>query len=209
MRRRGPNHELGPVTGDPGEVTQLLNRLGGGDAEPRGTSPERVVDRLFPLVYDELKGLAQARLRSERPDHTLNATALVHEAYLKLVDQTRANWQNRAHFFAIAARAMRRILVDYAKARNAEKRGGGAPLATFDEESGPRTSGPEELLELDEALTRLEALEPRQARVVEYRFFVGLRDKEIAEALGVSVPTVRLDWRTARAWLGTELGPAP
>ncbi len=181
----------------PGDVTQLLGRLRDG--------PERVVDELFPLVYDELRALAQARLRGERPDHTLNATALAHEAYLKLVDQTRANWQNRAHFFAIAARAMRRILVDYAKARNAAKRGGGAPLATFDEASGPRTSGPGELLELDEALTRLEAVAPRQARVVEYRFFVGLKDKEIAEALGVSVPTVRLDWRTARAWLGVAL----
>ena len=156
------------MTGDPGEVTELLDRLQGEKREAAEAPSERLVDQLLPLVYDELRALARARLRAERPDHTLNATALAHEAYLKLVDQTRANWRNRAHFFAIAARVMRRILVDYARTRNAEKRGGGAPLVTFDEESGPRTSGPAELLELDEALERLEAMNARQARVVEY-----------------------------------------
>lgn len=192
---------IDPSPDVPGDVTRLLARLRAGDGSPDG----RVVDRLFELVYEELKTLARARLRSERPDHTLDATALVHEAYLKLVDQTRVDWRNRAHFFAIAAQAMRRLLIDHARARSTAKRGGDRVLVTFDEGDAPRTSGSDELLELDEALTRLEVLDARQARVVEYRFFVGLKDREIAEVLDVSVPTVRRDWRLARAWLSSRV----
>jgi len=190
-----------------GDVTRLLLELGADRVQDPAEANDRVVDELFPLVYGELRALAQARLGSERPDHTLNATALVHEAYLKLVQQKDADWRNRAQFFAIAATAMRRLLIDYAKARRAAKRGGGQALVTFDEESAPRSSGADELIELDEALGRLEALDGRQARVVEYRFFVGLKDREIAEVLGVSVPTVRRDWRLARAWLSTQMAP--
>lgn len=188
----------------PGEVTQLLEGLRSGDDD----DVESVVDRLFELAYGELRSLAAARLRAERPDHTLNATALVHEAYVKLVGQRQTDWKNRAHFFAIAARAMRRILINYAKARKAEKRGGGAPLVTFDEAEGPRVAGPDQLLEIDQALEELAALDERQARVVECRFFVGLQDREIAESLGISIPTVQRDWRMARAWLGARLEKA-
>ena len=144
----------------------------------------------------------------ERRGHTLNATALVHEAYLKLVDQRDPNWQNRAHFFAIAAKAMRRILINYAEKRRAEKRGGGNPIVTFNEEAVVRESRADDLLALEEALQRLEKLNERQSKVVEYRFFGGLTQEEIAEVLEVSVPTVRLDWRLARAWLSREMQAA-
>lgn len=178
-------------------ITQLLGQLSGGD--------ERVVDALMPLVYKELHGVAERQLRGERSDHTLNATALVNEAYLKLVDQRSVKWQNRAHFFAIAARAMRRILINYANRRLAEKRGGGQVMATFDESLLGGESRAEDLVALDDALTRLRAMNERQSIVVEYRFFGGLTQEEIAEVLGVSVQTVRLDWRVARAWLAGEL----
>jgi len=178
-------------------VTQMLLRLDHGDAD--------AVDRLLPVVYEELRQLARSKLRSEREDHTLNATALVHEAYMKLVDQTRVQWQNRAHFFSVAARAMRRILIDHAKARLAEKRGAGAAVATFYEDDVPRETKAEELIDLDDALRRLEVLDERQARIVEMSFFVGLTQPEIAEALGISVSTVERSWRLARAWLSREL----
>jgi RNA polymerase sigma factor (TIGR02999 family) len=181
----------------PEDVTRLLGQLQGGN--------RTVVDSLLPLVYDHLHAVARRQLRGERANHTLNATALVHEAYLKLVDQRNANWQNRAHFLAIAAQAMRRILINYAQRRLTEKRGGGEPLVTFEEELVGKESRAEELLHLDQCLDRLRALSERQARGVEYRFFGGLTQEEIAEVLGVSVQTVRLDWRMARAWLSREL----
>jgi RNA polymerase sigma factor (TIGR02999 family) len=180
------------------EITELLIRLEGGD-DPR------VVDQLFPLVYDELRRIARAQMRRERPDHTLRATALVNEAYLKLVDQTRVAWQNRAHFFAIAARAMRRILVDYARTRSREKRGGGWERVTLEGVESDAGSELDELLELDEALRRLGEVDPRQAQVVEMRFFAGVSMEEIAKVLNVSAATVDRDWRSARAWLSVEL----
>ncbi len=182
---------------DSHDVTELLLSL---DSD-RG----RAVDRLFPLVYDELRGVAAARLRAERAGHTLSATALVHEAYMKLVNQDRVDWQNRAHFFAVAARAMRRILMDYATRRNAEKRGGGAPVVTLGVESGQQDSNLDELLSINQALERLGKLNERQEKVVELRFFGGLRLEEIAEVLGVSLASVNRDWRMARAFLTTEL----
>jgi RNA polymerase sigma factor (TIGR02999 family) len=181
----------------PGDITQLLVELGRGD--------DAVVDALMPRVYDEMRVLARRQLRGERPDHTLNATALVHECYLKLVRQEEVDWKNRAHFFGIASLAMRRILINYANKRLAEKRGGGAAVVTFEEGFMGGEAQAEELLALDEALTRLEAMNERQSKVVTMRFFGGLTQKEIAEVLGVSVPTVRRDWRIARAWLGREL----
>lgn len=179
------------------DITLLLGQIADGD--------EAVVEALLPHVYEQLHRMAQNQLRGERANHTLNATALVHEAYLKLVDQTRVKWQNRAHFFAIAAQAMRRVLINYAKQRIAQKRGGGQIVATFNDEEVTRETRAEELVELDEALTRLRGLSERQSRVVEFRFFAGLTHEEIAEVLHVSVPTVRRDWRLARAWLGREL----
>ena len=178
-------------------ITMMLGQLSDGNRE--------VVDKLLPLVYDELRRLAHGQLRGERADHTLNATALVHEAYLKLVDQERVNWQNRAHFFAIAAQSMRRILINYAESRRAQKRGGGQAVATFSDELMGGETKAEELIELDEALKRLQDLNERQSKVVEYRFFGGLSQEEIAEVLGVSVPTVKRDWRVAKAWLSREL----
>jgi RNA polymerase sigma factor (TIGR02999 family) len=179
------------------EITQLLMDISGGN--------RAAVDLLVSLIYEELQVLARRQLRGERASHTLNTTALVHEAYLKLVDQQRVGWQNRAHFFAIAAQAMRRILINHAKSRSAEKRGGGQPLATFDERSVMPEARAEELVALDEALAELTKLNARQSQVVEYHFFGGLTYEEIAEVLAVSVPTVRRDWRLARAWLSRQL----
>lgn len=143
----------------PGDITSLLEECSRGD--------ERAVDRLFPLVYDTLRSMARRRLLQERRDHTLNPTALVHEAYLKLIDQRNTSWQNRAHLFAIAAQAMRRILINYAEGRLAQKRGGGGAVVTLNDELIGQVRRAEELLALDEALERLEALSPRQAAVVE------------------------------------------
>ena len=180
------------------EITQILGRIDGSD--------DALVESLLPLIYAPLKRLARNQLRGERSDHTLNATALVHEAYLKLVDQRSVTWQNRAHFFAVAARAMRRILIDYARGRGAQKRGGGQIVVTFNEELVAREAKSDELLALDEALLRLEALSNRQARVVELKFFGGLGHKDIASVLGISIQSVQRDWRFARAWLTRELG---
>jgi RNA polymerase sigma factor (TIGR02999 family) len=177
--------------------TTLLDDLAGGN--------RTVVDALMPRVYDELRDLAHRALRGERANHTLNTTALVHEAYEKLVQQDRMTWQNRAHFLGVAALSMRRILINYANKRNAEKRGGGEPVATFEEGMAPREVQASDLLDLDRALNRLEQLNERQSQVVTYRFFGGLTQKEIAEVLGVSESTVRRDWRLARAWLSREL----
>lgn len=181
------------------DITQLLNDLAGGN--------RTVVDAVLPAVYEELRQIASRQLRGERKDHTLNTTALVHEAYLKLVRQDEADWQNRAHFFGIAALAMRRILINYANQRLAEKRGGGIAAITFEDALVPREARAEELIALDEALKRLEQHNERQAKVVTMRYFGGLKQSEIAEALGVSEPTVRRDWQFARAWLSRELSP--
>ena len=177
--------------------TALLNDLTGGN--------RTVVNAVLPRVYDALRDLAHRKLRGERPNHTLNTTALVHEAYEKLVQQDRMTWQNRAHFMGIAALSMRRILINYAHKRNAQKRGGGVSVATFEDGMAPRNVHAEELIDLDDALQRLEQLNERHAQVVTYRFFGGLTQKEIAEVLDVSVSTVRRDWRLARAWLSREL----
>ena len=179
------------------QVTQLLIDLSSGN--------KKVVDVLMPMVYKEMHQLAHMHLRGERRDHTLNATALVHEAYMKLVDQDKITWQNRAHFFGIASQAMRRILVNYANARIAQKRGGNQVLATFVDDKMKRESKPEELIDLDEALKKLEKLNERQSKIIEHWFFVGLNHEEIAEILYVSVPTVRRDFRLAKAWLSREL----
>lgn len=184
----------------PGNVTQLLHELTGGN--------RAVVDELTPLIYQELKRIAGGHLRNERPGHTLQATALVHEAYIKLIDQRSASWQGRAHFFGIASQIMRRILLDYAKAKHREKRGGGARKTSFDEALVVAEERTSDLIQIDEALTRLEALDPRQAKVVELRFFGGLSVEETAEALGVSAPTVKREWAMARAWLHRELAAA-
>ena len=165
------------------------------------------------MVYDELKGMARGKLRLEREGHTLNTTALVHEAYLKLVNQDRVEWQSRSHFFAVAAQAMRRILVDYAKMRNAARRGGGAAHVPLDAASEPGPSDESlsdaqalELIDLDEAIQRLAEFNPRGADVVLYRFFGGLSYGEIADVLGVSEITARRAWTAAKAWLSRELG---
>lgn len=193
-----PQNELKRTMQQSIEITQMLGRLENAD--------EDLFESLLPLVYEPLKRLAHKQLRSERPDHTINATALVHEAYLKLVDQRSVTWQNRAHFFAVAARAMRRILIDYARGRGAQKRGGGQIVVTFNEEQIAREAKSDELLALDEALLRLDVINNRQSHVVELKFFGGLGHKEIAEVLNVSIQTVQRDWRFARAWLTRELG---
>jgi RNA polymerase sigma factor (TIGR02999 family) len=159
----------------------------------------------MPLVYRELRRLAHGQLRGERPDHTLQTTALVHEAYFRLVDQREANWKNRAQFFALAARMMRRILVDYARARQYAKRGGGAQPAELDEAMGVSSDRAAEVVALDEALLRLAELDSRKSELVELRFFGGMSIEETAEILGVSPGTVMRDWTLAKAWLKREL----
>ena len=183
-----------PVSPD---VTQLLLDLSAGHRE--------VLDRLLPPLYAELRGIAHRHLRRERDDHTLNTTALVHEAYLKLVDQSRVRWQNRAHFYAVAATVMRRILLDHAKAHRRGKRGGGLAPTVLDDALVPTPERAEALVALDEALARLARLDAQQARVVECRYFGGLTVEETAEALGVSPATVKRDWAVAKAWLYREM----
>lgn len=163
------------------------------------------LDRLVPLIYDQLRAMAHRQLAGERPGHTLQTTALVHEAYARLVDDTRVTRRGRAYFFAAAARAMRRVLVDAARRRRAQKRPGSHRRVTLDEETAGVDPFAEELLDLEEALERLEELEPRQGRVVECRFFGGLGVDETAEALDISPRTVKYDWAMARAWLYTQL----
>jgi RNA polymerase sigma factor (TIGR02999 family) len=163
------------------------------------------MDQLFPLVYDELRRMAHRALQRERPDHTLGTTGLIHESYLKLVDQTRAGWRDRAHFYAVAALAMRRILVDYARRHRRSKRGGGRRAVSLNESAVSLDERAENLLALDEALNRLGELNPRLGRIVEFRFFGGLTEQEIAEALGVTTRTVKRDWAKARGWLYEEL----
>jgi len=182
-----------------GEVTRLLLAWNQGD--------QSAIERLMPLVYDELRRLAERHFRRERVGHTLQPTAVVHEAYFRLVDQTRVTWKNRGHFFAVASQAMRRILVDYARARAADKRGGGEVRVTLaSAEASPEPSGELDLLALDEALTRLKGLDGAQAQIVELRFFGGLSIEETAEALETSPSSVKREFRSAKAWLFRELG---
>jgi RNA polymerase sigma-70 factor (ECF subfamily) len=187
---------MDPLTG---EVTRLLYDLRSGKKD--------VEAQLFTVVYDELRRIAAGYLRRERPDHTLQPTALVHEAYLRLVEQPEQNWQNRAHFFGIGAHLMRQILVDHARKRDADKRGGGeAALALEDfDVAAPSVQRPEDLIALDDALCKLEELDHRQSRIVELRFFGGLTEEEISHLLGISVRTVKRDWSVARAWLYAEI----
>lgn len=179
------------------EVTLLLRAWGEGDVQ--------ALDRLAPLVYRELHRIARRYMARERIDHTLQTTALVNEAYVRLVDARQVTWQGRAHFFAVCARAMRRILVDHARSRGYQKRGGGKVCVQFDEASGMAWSADSNLLELDEALDRLSAIDPRKGKVIEMRFFGGLSVEETAEALRISPETVMRDWKLARAWLYREL----
>jgi RNA polymerase sigma factor (TIGR02999 family) len=186
-----------PPMHDGQNITQLLKEWSEGDQE--------ILDQLMPLVYEELRRQAARYLRKERPNHTLQTTALIHEAYLKLIGQE-VSWQNRAHFFAIAAQAMRRILVDHAKTRHREKRGGAAENLALEEAVYVGVSQKSvDLVNLDEALNRLAKLDPRQARIVELRYFSGLSIDETAEIIGVSNATVRNDWNMAKAWLKQEI----
>ena len=161
--------------------------------------------RLMPVVYRELRRLAAHYMRQERPDHTLQPTALVHEAYLRLVGQPDRNWQNRAHFFAVAAQAMRAVLVDHARANVAQKRGGGKLHVKLDDAPAVAAPEPRYLLVLDQALKQLEQIDARASRVVELRWFVGLSVEEAAHVMGISEKTVRRDWNFAKAWLQAEL----
>jgi RNA polymerase sigma factor (TIGR02999 family) len=178
------------------EVTQLLIAYQAGNRD--------VLDALLPLVYAELRRLAAHYLKNERQGHTLQPTALVHEAFLRLVDQN-VQWQNRAHFFAMAANLMRRILVDYARSVQAEKRGGAAEKISLDEAFVFAREKPAEMIALDEALKKLAEIDPRRCQVVELRFFGGLNNEEIAEVLGIHSNTVLRDWNLARAWLRTQI----
>ena len=180
-----------------GEVTQLLS-----DARQGAPGAH---DQLFSIVYTELRRIAANYMRRERADHTLQATALVHEAYMQLVDQTRVNWQSRAHFFGVAAQLMRRILVDHARNQGAQKRGGNAQVLSIEDNIGIASIPEVAFDELDEALNRLQALDPDQAKLVELRFFGGLTVEEAAEVMGISTATVEREWRMARAWLHQQL----
>ncbi len=172
-----------------------------------GDNPE-ALDELMPLVYDELRRMAHRHMAGERGGHTLQATALVNEAYLKLKDQRGARWQNRAQFFAVAAQMMRHILVDYARRNTRAKRGGGAQQVTLDEAMLVTKDNADQLLAIDDALRKLEEFDSRKSQVATMRFFAGLSVEETAEALAISVETVGRDWRMARAWLRTELSAA-
>jgi RNA polymerase sigma-70 factor (ECF subfamily) len=181
----------------PGEVTRLLQAWSDGDAN--------ALEQLTPLVYVELRRIARRYMGRERPDHTLQTSALINEAYLRLVDASKVPWQNRVHFFAVSARVMRRILVDFARTRQNLKRGGGARTVSLDDAKVTAPGPSVDLFALNQALDRLAALSPRQSRVVELRYFGGLTEEEMADVLSVSPRTVRHDWGLARVWLYREL----
>jgi|SRR5215470_8732524 len=181
-------------------ITELLVAWSKGD--------QAALDKLTPLVYDELHRLAHRYMGQERPGHMLQTSALVNEAYVRLIDWKNVRWQNRAHFFGVSAQLMRRILVDFARSRAYAKRGGAARQVTLDEAAGVPAQSGADLVALDQALNDLARLDERQSRVVEMRFFGGLKLEEIAEVLKVSVGTVRRDWSMARAWLHKELSRA-
>jgi len=194
-RANGPKGCM--ITPSPKDVTKLLEDWSHGD--------QGALDRLMPLVHHELQRLAHRHLARERAGHTLQTTALVNEAYLRLVDQREVHWQNRTHFFAIAAQLMRRILIDYARKRGYAKRGGGAPHVALDEVAVLSPERATDLIDLDEALDRLAAIDPQACRVVELRYFGGLTIEETAEALGLSVDKVKGEWNTAKAWLYKQM----
>lgn len=179
------------------KITKLLQDHASGNRE--------ALDKLMPLVYDEMQRMARFRLFGEGDDHILNTTALVHEAYLKLVDFNRIEWQNRDHFFGIASQVMRNILVDYAVKQNAQKRGGDLQRVTLGEMDGSKEVNLIDILSIHQALERLEKIDERQVRVVECRYFGGLTIEETSKALDISIPTVNRDWKMARAWLNREL----
>lgn len=181
------------------QITRLLHDWSSGD--------EEALNVLIPLVHRELRLLARQHMRRERHDHTLQATALVSEAYMRLLELKQIRWEDREHFFAVAARLMRRILVDAARARNAQKRGVGEQMVPLEEAQSAHRDPESELLFVDEALQSLQALDKRKAQVVELRIFMGLSVEEAAEVLGVSAETVKRDWRLAKAWLKRELDP--
>src|SRR5437588_12441122 len=185
----------------PHRVTQLLREWTQGD--------DSALAELTPLVYEELRRLAHHFMEGQRPNHTLQTTALVNEAYLRLADQTKPNWQSRAHFFAVAARAMRQILVNYARSNRAQKRGGGAARIELDEAAILSPEQSKEIVDLHEALERLGTLDSRKGQVVELKYFGGLNYDEIAEVLNISPVTVRRDWEFAKLWLYTELHNPP
>ncbi len=185
------------LANDPAEITRLLRAWNAGD--------EAALERLTEHVYGELRAMARRYMKNERPGNTLQTTALVHEVYLRLVDETQVEWRERAQFFAMAAQMMRRILVDAARARKAQKRGGMAVRVNLDETAFVPTAPGRSILALDEALTAFSQLAPRQAKVVELRYFGGLTEEEIVAALNLSPRTVRRDWNFARAWLLREL----
>lgn len=189
------------VETEPNQVTQLLMSWRDGNRE--------AFDRLVPLVYRELRQIAARYLSNERAGHTLQSTALVNEAYFRMVQQDLPEWQNRAHFFAVAAQVMRQILVDHARARNALKRGGGAARVSLDQAEGQAVPLDADLVALDEALNALTLLDPQQGRVVELKFFAGLSNEDASVVLGISTSTVKRDWNVARAWLHRELSGSP
>jgi RNA polymerase sigma factor (TIGR02999 family) len=185
----------------PSHITTLLEEMRRGDETAR--------DQLVTLVYPELRRIAGRYLRQERPDHTLRPTGLVHEVYMRLFGTEQANWQNRAHFFAAVAREMRHLLVDYARARNARKRVDGNLRISLTDVLATTDARDEDLVALDEALARLEQIDARMGRVVELRFFTGLSERETAEALKISISTLKRDWAFAKAWLFDQLKSAP
>lgn len=189
---------VGPPTGD---VTDLLVRWNAGD--------EDAARDLLPVVYSELQKLARRYLYHERRDHTLQATALVHEAYLKLVDQNRVEYQNRLHFYGLAASMMRRILVEHARSKSALKRGGGAPQVSLEDVAEVSAERSDNLVAVDEALEALHENNPQLARIVELRFFGGFENKEVADLLQISVPTIVRKWRMAKAWLYRYMTEGP
>ena len=185
----------------PNRVTELLQGWRAGDRE--------ALDALLPLIYDELHRLAHHHLRNERSDHTLRSTALVHEAYFRLVGQDFPQWQSRSHFFAVAAQLMRQILVDYARRRGASKRGSGVCMLTLDDAVALPQRKDLDIVALDDALNTLSEIDPRQSRVVELRFFAGLSLEETSEVMGIATATVQRDWTAARAWLHREISGRP
>jgi RNA polymerase sigma factor (TIGR02999 family) len=182
------------------DVTQLLLDWSDGD--------ESALERLMPLVFDELRRIARGFVSREGREHTLQPTALVNEVYLKLVDRRRVQWKNRAQFFGFTAEMMRRILVDYARGRQTAKRGAGVAKISLDDTLGLAKTRDMELVKLDDALEALAEIDPRQARIVELRFFAGLTNEEVGEVLDVSATTVKREWRTARLWLNREMSPS-
>lgn len=181
----------------PGDITELLNAWSNGDLE--------ALNRLTPLVYDELRRIARIKLRQHGSDAMLQPTVLVHEAYVKLVDEKRVKWQNRVHFYAIAANTMRRIIIDEYRHRSAQKRGGGVTVVSFNEDEAISEAPSADLFALNEALERLARVDERQAKLIEMRFFGGMDNTQIAEALEISVVTVKREWRAAKAWLYSQL----